>query len=81
MRTQDYRIHLIGGRTLHVREECDGPVQTFLQDMKRAATNQVDTILLLSHLLTFLFDRYMRWCHIVPTAKLHCDPERRYQHD
>ena len=30
MRTQDYRIHLIGGRTLHVREECDGPVQTFL---------------------------------------------------
>ena len=30
MRTQDYRIHLIGGRTLHIREECDGPVQTFL---------------------------------------------------
>ena len=30
MRKQEYRIHLIGGRTLHVLEECDGPVQTFL---------------------------------------------------
>ena len=30
MRKQEYRIHLIGGRMLHVLEECDGPVQTFL---------------------------------------------------
>ena len=32
MRTQDYRIHLIGGRTIHVREECNGPVDSFLHN-------------------------------------------------
>ena len=32
MRTQDYRIHLIGGRTILVREECNGPVDTFLHN-------------------------------------------------
>lgn len=32
MRVQDYRIHLIGGRTIHVREECNGPVDSFLHN-------------------------------------------------
>ena len=32
MHIQDYRIHLIGGRTIIVREECDGPVDTFLHN-------------------------------------------------
>lgn len=32
MRTQDYRIYLIGGRTILVREECNGPVDTFLHN-------------------------------------------------
>lgn len=32
MRVQEYRIHLIGGRTIIVREECSGPVDTFLHN-------------------------------------------------
>lgn len=32
MHIQDYRIHLVGGRTILVREECDGPVDTFLHN-------------------------------------------------
>lgn len=32
MRAQEYRIHLIGGRTIHVCEELSGPVDTFLHN-------------------------------------------------
>ena len=32
MHTQDYRIHLIGGRTIQVCEECSGPVDTYLHN-------------------------------------------------
>ena len=32
MHIQDYRIHLIGGRTILVREECNGPVDTYLHN-------------------------------------------------
>ena len=32
MRAQDYRIHLIGGRTILVTEECEGPVDTYLHN-------------------------------------------------
>ena len=32
MHIQDYRIHLIGGRTIHVREECNDPVDTHLHN-------------------------------------------------
>lgn len=43
-----------------VVEECLDRSVAFLPDMKRAATNKVNTIILSSHFLTFLFDRYMR---------------------
>lgn len=32
MHIQDYRIHLIGGRTIQVHEECSGPVDTYLHN-------------------------------------------------
>ena len=32
MQVQEYRIHLIGGRSILVREECSGPVDTFLHN-------------------------------------------------
>ena len=32
MHIQDYRIHLISGRTIRVREECEGPVDTYLHN-------------------------------------------------
>lgn len=32
MNVQDYRIHLITGRTLHVQEKCEGPADTYLHN-------------------------------------------------
>ena len=32
MRTQEYRIHLIGGRTIHVFEDTSGPVDQYLHN-------------------------------------------------
>jgi len=32
MCTQEYRIHLIGGRTIHVTEENTGPVDQYLHN-------------------------------------------------
>ena len=32
MRVQEYCIHLIGGRTIIIREDCSGPVDTFLHN-------------------------------------------------